>query len=142
MSTDLIWIIAGFALIIIELMTGTFYLLVLGLGAFAAALAAFFGAPFLGQVIAAGAVAFAGTVWVNHWHRKHNQKPEEANVIDKGQAVTFERWIDPAAGTMRVRYRGVEWDARMLSAPSDIAVGRLLYITGQEGQAWVVSAAP
>jgi membrane protein implicated in regulation of membrane protease activity len=142
-SSDLIWIIAGFALVIIELMTGTFYLLVLGLGAFAAALAAFLGAPFLVQAIVAGLVAMGGAWWVNGWHRRNAPNREEANVIDKGQSVTFERWVDAAAGTLRVRYRGVEWDARLQgSAPADLATGRLLYIQGQEGQVWVVGPGP
>lgn len=37
MSNDIHWILAGFLRLIVEMTTGTFYLLVLGLAAFAAA---------------------------------------------------------------------------------------------------------
>ena len=37
MELWLVWIVAGFALAIAELLSGTFYLLVIGLGAFAGA---------------------------------------------------------------------------------------------------------
>ena len=50
MQDYLIWTILGFVLVIVELMTGTFYLLVLGVGALFAALAAWLGAPSLVQV--------------------------------------------------------------------------------------------
>ena len=42
----LVWLIAGFALVIVELVTGTFYLLVLGVAAFAGAGLAYAGAVF------------------------------------------------------------------------------------------------
>ena len=38
MEPWLIWVVAGFALIIAELLSGTFYLLVIGVAAFAGAL--------------------------------------------------------------------------------------------------------
>ena len=38
MQDYLVWTAVGFALVIIELMTGTFYLLVIGVGALAGAL--------------------------------------------------------------------------------------------------------
>ena len=37
MEAHLIWVIAGIILVIVELLTGTFYLLVLGVAAFAGA---------------------------------------------------------------------------------------------------------
>jgi membrane protein implicated in regulation of membrane protease activity len=136
----LLWIIAGFAMIIVELMTGTFYLLVLGVGAFAGAVAAWLGAPFLVQVLAAGVVSLLGVVWVNHWHKKNVPNAANANVIDMGQAVIVERWVDPANGALRVRYRGVEWDARWTGGETEkISAGATVHITGQDGQTWLVA---
>ena len=43
MSPALLWAIAGLALVIVELLSGTFYLLVLGIAAFGAAAAAWAG---------------------------------------------------------------------------------------------------
>ena len=51
MELWLVWTVAGFALVIAELVTGTFYLLVIGLGAFAGAIAAWMG---LNLVLQAG----------------------------------------------------------------------------------------
>ena len=61
METYLAWIIAGFVLVIIELLTGTFYLLVIGVGAFAGAAVAWAGGGYLAQAVGACAVALAGT---------------------------------------------------------------------------------
>ena len=44
----LVWLIAGFLLVIVELVTGTFYMLVLGLACFAAAGLAYSGSGFMG----------------------------------------------------------------------------------------------
>ena len=68
MQDYLIWTILGFVLVIVELMTGTFYLLVLGVGALFAALAAWMGAAFIVQVAVAGVVASIGTWLVQKWH--------------------------------------------------------------------------
>jgi membrane protein implicated in regulation of membrane protease activity len=139
MQDYLIWVIAGFALVIIELMTGSFYLLVFGMGAFAGALAAFFGAPFLVQVLAAGLVAIAGGGWVHRWHKSHNRNPESANAIDIGQPVTFERWLSKSARVARIRYRGTDWEARVQPSAAEPEAGSTLYIRAQEGSTWVVA---
>ena len=52
MEPYLAWIIAGFALVIIERLTGTFYLLVIGVGAFAGAAVAWAGGGYLAQASA------------------------------------------------------------------------------------------
>ena len=57
MDLWLFWTIVGFVLVIVELATGTFYLLVLGLGAFAAALVAWAGGNMLIQAVVGGVVA-------------------------------------------------------------------------------------
>jgi membrane protein implicated in regulation of membrane protease activity len=141
MEDYLIWIIAGFALVIIELISGTFYLLVFGLGAFVGALAAWLGAPFLVQVLVAGIAAGIGAWFVYRWHATHRKEGGQANAIDIGQSVTMERWVNKTAGVMRVRYRGTDWDARVAendSAAASAAPGTMLYILAQDGQTWVV----
>ena len=49
MELWVLWIIVGMVLVIAELVTGTFYLLVLGAGAFAAALVAWAGGRLYGR---------------------------------------------------------------------------------------------
>ncbi len=139
MEEHLIWIVAGFALVIIELMTGTFYLLVLGIGAFAGGLVAWLGAPFLAEVAAAGAVASIGTWLVQRWHKlqKRNADPG-TNQLDLGQPVNFEQWVSQPDGMARVRYRGSTWEAK-LAPDAGLRRNDVLYIVGQEGQTLRVS---
>lgn len=141
MQDYLLWTLLGFALVIVELMSGTFYLLVIGIGALAGALAAWLGAPFVGQVAVAGSVAIVGAWWAHRWHAAQRSDGDQANAIDVGQAVTVVRWLNPAEGMLRVRYRGVEWDARVNpddAAAKDVAAGGMLHILAQDGQCWVV----
>lgn len=143
MQDYLIWTIVGFGLVIVELMTGTFYLLVFGVGAFAGALAAWLGAPFLGQVAAAGVVSSIGAMMVHHWHAGQRKDGDQANALDVGQTVTVERWVNQAEGMMRVNYRGTDWDARIRPGDALAAAaekGTMLHILAQDGQCWVVGS--
>ena len=143
MQDYLIWTILGFVLVIVELMTGTFYLLVIGVGALFGGLAAYLGAPFIIQVGVAGVVASFGTWWVQKWHEAHHKGGDQSNAIDVGQMVTVANWINHAEGMLRVKYRGAEWDARV--KPGDVVSagageGAMLYILAQDGQCWVVGS--
>lgn len=64
METYLIWLVAGFVLVIAELVTGTFFLLVLGIAAFAGSAMAWFGLGFWLEALCAATVAVAGVFWV------------------------------------------------------------------------------
>lgn len=139
MATYLLWAIAGFVLIIVELVSGTFYLLVLGIAALVAAAAAYFGAALWMQVIAASAVALVGIYVV---HRRWSTRPRQghsSNNLNIGQAVVLESWVDEASGTARIKYRGSSWDAKV-DAPASI--NDVLYIKAQEDGVLQVSAKP
>lgn len=141
MEPYLLWIIAGFILVIVELLTGTFYLLVLGGGAFAGAAVAAAGGGYLLQAVGAGAVALAGTWYVNRWHRTRQPASAKDNFLDLGQPVVLESWVDVATRTARVNYRGSTWDARV--APGSLPEpGATLIISGQDGSTLLVGAAP
>ena len=70
------WLLAGGA-VAVELMTGTFYLLLIALGLAAAALAAHAGTPLTVQMLVA-AVVGGGTVVVWHWKRSKSVRPGTA----------------------------------------------------------------
>ena len=70
MDAYLVWLLLGLALVIVELLTGTFYLLVLGVAAFGAGAVAWFGGGFAAQAIAAAAVALVGADLVHARHHK------------------------------------------------------------------------
>ncbi|MEO5694043.1 MAG: NfeD family protein [Usitatibacter sp.] len=144
MDQWLFWTIAGAVLVIIELVTGTFYLLVLGVGAFAAALAASMGANMLVQAVIGCGVALLGAYLVHNWHvaNKKSDGSAQSNFLDRGQPVVLDGWTNENAGIARVKYRGALWDARLTVAAERPTPGSTLYIEGQDGQLLLVAAAP
>ena len=104
------WLLAG-GVVAAELLTGTFYLLMLAIGLSAAAVAAHACAPLTLQLVVAAAVG-AGTVLV--WRRHKQANPSVANYkanrdvnLDIGETVNVEGWNPD--GTSTVRYRGANW---------------------------------
>ncbi len=102
------WLVAG-GLVVAELLTGTFYLLMLSLGAAAAALMAYAGSSFTWQIVTAAAVGGAAVVL---WHLKQapSNDAQDGNVhLDIGETVTVEKW--DAQGQAQVKHRGAHWTA-------------------------------
>jgi membrane protein implicated in regulation of membrane protease activity len=106
------WVLAGL-LVVAELLSGTFYLLMLALGAGTAALAAHAGAGFSAQLVAAALVGGGATA---AWHFKRARMPRSAPAasnadvnLDIGQTVLVEAW--DAQGLTQVRHRGAAWTA-------------------------------
>ena len=107
------WVVAG-GLVAVELATGTFYLLMLALGAAAAAIAAHSGAGLSGQLVVAAVV---GGGAVAAWRLRRQRQPAapraEANRdinLDIGTRVQVSAWSPD--GTARVAHRGATWSAR------------------------------
>src|ERR1019366_2479536 len=92
METYLVWLAAGFVLVIAELVSGTFFLLVLGIAAFAGSAAAWFGLGFWLEALCSSVVAVAGVFWVRQ-QRKTRPQPDMAS-LDVGQAVTLDAWVN------------------------------------------------
>lgn len=106
------WLLAG-AAVGVELVTGTFYLLMLAVGLVAGAVAAHLGLPLVGQIVVA-AVIGGGAVAVWHWHRSKSPAPLHANAnrdvnLDIGEPVQVAQWN--ADGTATVKFRGANWTA-------------------------------
>jgi membrane protein implicated in regulation of membrane protease activity len=101
MDLSLAWAIAGLVLVIVELLTGTFYLLMLALAAFGAAAAAWLGFEFPIQALVAAAVAGVGC-WGVHLYRARDRGAKMAP-IDAGMPASFETWIDSGSRLARVR---------------------------------------
>ena len=114
MDPALAWAILGLVLVIAELLSGTFYLLMFGAAAFGAAGAAYLGQPFSVQAVVASVVAALGCYGV-HVYRERNRAGQMPS-IDAGMPASFEAWIDVAARLARVRYRGATWEARVEGA--------------------------
>jgi membrane protein implicated in regulation of membrane protease activity len=125
-----IWAIAGLVLVIVELVTGTFYLLMLGLAAFGAALAAWLGFEFSVQSVVAVIVSAVGC-WGVHIYRARNRAQQMAP-IDAGMPASFESWLDAGARLARVRYRGASWDARVEGGEA-LEPGATVYVLAADG---------
>jgi membrane protein implicated in regulation of membrane protease activity len=142
MQLWMIWLLAGFVLAIAEMVSGTFYLLVLAVGAFVGAFVAWLGLNELLQAAIGGVVAVAGAILVHHFHKRNRPGDKDDNFLDRGQAVVLEGWAHETAPIARVRYRGATWEAK-LALPGERPVpGTTLYIEGQEGNTLVVGLAP
>jgi membrane protein implicated in regulation of membrane protease activity len=132
----LVWLVAGFILVIAELATGTFYLLVLGVAAFAGAGVAYAGGALVWQSLAAPAVAVAGVVWVHQYRKRTVSSPMRG--LDVGQPAAFDSWVNQRAGHARVKYRDALWDAQVAGDASG-EPGEILYVTSVDGNTLKVS---
>lgn len=108
------WILAG-VLVAAELTTGSFYLLMLALGAAAGAIAAHLGLGFTAQVVVASLTGGLSTLaWYLHRRRQAQDGPDvqaNRNVnLDIGESVLVAQW--DAQGLTQVQYRGANWRAR------------------------------
>lgn len=110
-DSTLWWLLAG-AAVAVELLTGTFYLLMLGIGMAAGAVTAHAGTSTQVQLVVAAVV---GGGAVAAWHlvrRRHFAGPRGASTnldFDAGERVHVDAWT--ADNTATVRYRGTVWTA-------------------------------
>ncbi len=115
------WLMAGTA-VVAELLTGTFYLLMLSIGLMAGAIAAHFGVDVTTQLVVA-AILGGGAVVACYLLKKKSPgvQPAASNRdvnLDVGETVQVDVWN--ADGTAQVRYRGAQWTVllRPGNAPS------------------------
>lgn len=104
------WVLTG-VLVAMELVTGTFYLLMLGLGSAAAGLAAMAGFGLSAQLVAAAIIGGLGAVLLGQWRKRQTNTPQAAQDqhLDLGTAVQVDAW--DAQGTAQVKHRGAAWTA-------------------------------
>jgi membrane protein implicated in regulation of membrane protease activity len=108
------WLVASGVLVVLELFTGTFYLLMIAIGLAVGGVVALLGAGGPVQTIAAAVVGVLATALL---HRSRFGRParseatRDRNVnLDIGQRVTVPGWDN---GRARVMYRGALWDVEL-----------------------------
>ncbi|MGZ5201223.1 MAG: NfeD family protein [Telluria sp.] len=108
------WLVAAGVLVILELFSGTFYLLMIAIGLGFGALAALGGIQGPMQAIVA---AIVGVIATGLLHRSRLGHPAKANAardhnvnLDIGQRVQVPNWHE---GKARVLYRGALWDIEL-----------------------------
>ena len=134
------WLVGAGVLVLLELFSGTFYLLMIAIGLSFGALAAWAGLSAPGQTIVAAAVGLIATGLL---HRSRFGKPGRSNPardpnvnIDIGQSLTVDAWQD---GKARVLYRGALWDVEL--GPGVVAeAGRFKIVEVQGSRLIVIGA--
>lgn len=116
MSDSTLWWLLTGAAVGLELLTGTFYLLMVALGLAAGAVAAHLGGGLAAQLVTAAAVG-GGAVALCYRLRRNapGRLPARANRdvnLDIGALLQIDGWA--ADGTAQVKYRGAMWTAALM----------------------------
>jgi membrane protein implicated in regulation of membrane protease activity len=113
MDESTVWWLAAGAVVVAELLTGTFYLLMVAVGLAAAALAAHLSLPIALQIVSA---ALFGGGAVVAWYLIKKRRPGDPSPradrsvnLDVGETILIENWNPD--GTTSVKYRGAVWTA-------------------------------
>jgi membrane protein implicated in regulation of membrane protease activity len=114
-----IWLLLAGGLVVLEMFTGTFYLLMIAIGLCAGGVAAFVGSGMPAQFIMATVVGVIATISL-HRTRLAKQPRTMATrnpdvLMDIGQTVRVKHWSGSPDGTRtaRVSYRGADWDVEL-----------------------------
>ncbi|SPB16615.1 NfeD family protein [Caballeronia novacaledonica] len=138
-TSGLIWWVAAGALIVAELFTGTFYLLMIALGMIAGGVAHVSGALPHVQMGAAAVIALIAVAALRRsrfgsWKRRDASRDAAVN-LDIGATLEVDQWRD---GRARAMYRGAQWDVEL--APGEIEGARYYRITALDGNRLIVAA--
>jgi membrane protein implicated in regulation of membrane protease activity len=119
MTDWIVWSVLAGIVVILELFTGTFYLLMIAIGFAAGGLASLFGASNPLQTIVAAAVGVVATYALRRSKlgklTKTNSARDRNVNLDIGETLTVEQWKPGSDGrhTARVMYRGAMWDVEL-----------------------------
>jgi len=135
MSAYGMWWIAAAALIAAELLSGTFYLLAVGVAVACGGIAAWLGWSAANQWLTAGILGVAGVALLEWWKRGRGATPRQP-ALDVGQMVQVQSWGPDR--TARVSYRGSTWDAEL--ATPDTPQAETMYIAATRGSVLILAA--
>ena len=108
------WWFVAVVLVIIEMFSGTFYLIAVALGLAVAGAAAYIGVAWGVQVVVAAVLCSVSVAGIYRWKSTLTRTHQEEKVNfanDIGQTVFVASWTDERHA--RVKYRGAEWDAKL-----------------------------
>jgi len=133
------WLAAAGILVIAELFTGTFILLMLGAGAFAASMVALGGGPPWAQALVFIVVSAVALWLVRPWmnQRMRRNEPQELGLaqLEGAEAVVVER---VEAGSGMIKIDGELWRARPSDAAATYVPGDRVRVIRVDGAtAWV-----
>jgi membrane protein implicated in regulation of membrane protease activity len=136
--SDFFWWGGAGVLIIAELLSGTFYLLMIALGFIAGAIAHLAGASAAVQYASAALVALGAVLALrrSRFGRRRLRRDASANPDvnpDIGATLEVDAWQN---GRARVPYRGAEWDVEL--APGERSDARVYEIAAVRGNRLIV----
>ncbi|AMP10820.1 nfeD-like C-terminal, partner-binding family protein [Collimonas arenae] len=151
MAGWVMWMLAAGVLVVLELFSTTFYLLMVAIGLAAGGIAALAGLDIEWQLLIAAIVAVIATYILrrSRFGRRVRVRAErDPNVnLDIGQSLMVDQWQHEGgtAGvadlyTARVKYRGAMWDVELV--PSAVAQSGLYVIHEVRGSRLIVGNAP
>jgi len=113
MSDWVWWFVLAFVLLVAELLTGTFYLLMISIALAGAGAASLAGASLNVQLVIAALLGFGGALLLRRlrFGRLQNDQGEPLQNMDVGQTLRVDAWT--GARTARASYRGAEWDVEL-----------------------------
>ncbi|MBK1781232.1 NfeD family protein [Advenella sp. WQ 585] len=114
----MLWVWFGLAVmaLIAELLSGTFYMLLVAFGLAASGIVAYFGFSLAAQVATCSIIGMAGLVILKKTgvllKKGHLKATSDSNVnLDIGQHVEVKSWTDNRTST--VYYRGAQWQVKL-----------------------------
>lgn len=117
MDSWIVWFILAGVVLVLEFLTGTFYLIMISLGMAAGGIAALAGLGPNVQALIAAAVWIIATLLLRQtkWGKsRHAEADKDPNInMDIGQQVQVDAWNEQRSA--RVMYRGAMWDVELLS---------------------------
>lgn len=142
MDDYVVWFVIGFGLVIAELLTGTFYLLVIAIAFGAGGVAALLGGSVVLQLATAAAFSLGGTLWLrqSRFGRRLRERATSDRVqnMDVGQTLRVDQWAPNR--TARANYRGATWDVEL--APGEQAASGEFVIREISANRLIVAAKP
>ena len=107
------WFVLGFVLLVAELLTGTFYLLMIAIALAGAGVTSLVGAPLTVQLLIAAMLGFGGALLLRRlrFGRLQTDQAEPLQNMDVGQMLQVDGWS--GSRTARANYRGSQWDVEL-----------------------------
>lgn len=108
------WFGVAALFLLLEMATGTFYLLLVALGLAASGMAAYAGLSLVWQIVSGLVVSLIGLGVLHRYRQSKGHVPTQSNpnvVQDIGRSVMVDAWDEN--GQASVVYRGSNWSARI-----------------------------
>nr|WP_217344419.1 NfeD family protein [Noviherbaspirillum sp. L7-7A]MBV0878567.1 NfeD family protein [Noviherbaspirillum sp. L7-7A] len=111
MTAWMVWLALAGLLVILEMFSGTFYLLMIALGMVAGALAAWLGLSAEVQILLAALIGAAAALALRRRRPRRTDAARDPNInLDIGQSLHVSHWHE---GSARAMYRGALWDVEL-----------------------------